>query len=266
MLDTSRPAARASFTAEVMRAVRAAPAHHQQLAAIGEPFTSTGGSSCAMRATFSARSSTMRCVVRGSVRDVAGQLLVLEPADAVLEARRARDRPRSRERLGVARVGLEALRVGAVLHRRTRQRRRVGDQPGLGAVREVAVREHDHRRHVPHRDAEGLEHDRGSSRRAWPARAPATGLSRVAAVEREQQVAPARSSWACPSTGRRAGCRPPRAAARPSPRGRAPPASARSRARSWCRWRGGRRRTRRSRADAAAISSSAWKVFTPKCR
>ena len=60
-------------------------------------------------------------VVLGVVRDVAGLVLLLEAADAVLEARRAGDRPRPRERLGVALVGEERVAV-VRLRSRTRSR------------------------------------------------------------------------------------------------------------------------------------------------
>ena len=63
-------------------------------------------------------------VVRRVVGDVAGDVLLLEAADAVLEARRARDRPGARQGLGVAPVGLEVLGVGAVRDLGARQRRR----------------------------------------------------------------------------------------------------------------------------------------------
>ena len=54
-------------------------------------------------------------VVLGVVVDVAGAVLLLEAADAVHEAGRARDRPRAGQRLGVAQVGPEvAVVVGRV--------------------------------------------------------------------------------------------------------------------------------------------------------
>ena len=63
------------------------------------------------------------------------------------------------ERLGVARVGQEALGVGAELHREVRQLLDGRDLPGLGAVGQVAVGEDDDRHHVLEGDAAGLEGD-----------------------------------------------------------------------------------------------------------
>ena len=71
-LDDRRARRRAPrSTADGDRAVGAAPADHQQLAAVRRRATSTGGMSCAMRATFSARSSHHALVVARRVGDVA---------------------------------------------------------------------------------------------------------------------------------------------------------------------------------------------------
>src|SRR5712691_3849837 len=66
------------------------------------------------------------------VADVAGDVLLLEPADAVLKARRAGDRPWARKRLLVAAVRLEvvAVRLREVWLDR-RNRIDVGKQPRL---------------------------------------------------------------------------------------------------------------------------------------
>ena len=74
-------------------------------------------------------------VVVGVVRDVAGDVRLLEPADPVLEPGRARDRPRPRERLRVAQVRHERRRrrsAGRELDRDVRQRRR---RPGAATAR-----------------------------------------------------------------------------------------------------------------------------------
>ena len=90
-------------------------------------------------------------VVLRVVVDVAGAVFLLEAADAVHQSRRAGDRPRPRQRLGVAQVGPEvAVVVGRIRERHADvgQRLDVGQQPGLGAVGEVPVGEQDDRRPV----------------------------------------------------------------------------------------------------------------------
>ena len=60
-------------------------------------------------------------VVQRLVVHVAGDVLFFEAADAVLESRRAGNGPGARERLGIAPVGLETLRIGFEVHGNFRQ-------------------------------------------------------------------------------------------------------------------------------------------------
>ena len=92
------------------RAVRPAPAQHQRLRAVrvvdlelGDVLRDPGD---LLRAQ-----AHHQVVVLGVVADVAGDVLLLQTADAVLEARCARNRPWPRERLLVAPVGLEVIAV-----------------------------------------------------------------------------------------------------------------------------------------------------------
>ena len=99
-------------------------------------------------------------VVLGVVGDGAGDVGLLEPADPVLEAGRARDRPLPRERLGIAGVRHELALAGRrELDRDVRQVSNARDQPRLGAVRQVGVTQEIHRRPVLERDPSRL--DRG---------------------------------------------------------------------------------------------------------
>ena len=107
----------------------------------------------------------------------------------------ARRRPRAGQRLGVADVGPEvrvAVVVGVVgLRREGRVDRlegvEVGQAPRLGAVGQVAVGEHDHRRAVLHGDAGRLDRDgeavarrlRGQDRQRRLAVAPVEGVQQV---------------------------------------------------------------------------------------
>jgi hypothetical protein len=120
------------------RAVRAAPADHEQVAAVVAGHLDRRQLVRDPSHLLLAQLDHARVVDR-IVGDVAGVLLLGETADPVLETRRARDRPRARERLGVALVGLEALRIGAVVHRHAREAREIRDLPRLCAVREVGV-------------------------------------------------------------------------------------------------------------------------------
>ena len=87
----------------------------------------------------------------------------------------------------VARVGVEARGLGAEADGDLRQLRGIGDPPRLGAVREIAVREHDHGRHVLDRDPAGLERDpEAVARRAG--RQDGHGRLGVPAEERLEQV------------------------------------------------------------------------------
>ena len=98
-----------AFTGAGDRAVGRAPAEHQQVAGRRRRRPRARGSSSAIRSTFSARSRVICSWFVGVVGDVAGAVLLLEAADAVLEARRAGDRPGAGQGLRVAGVGLEAL-------------------------------------------------------------------------------------------------------------------------------------------------------------
>ena len=95
-------------------------------------------------------------VVLGVVGDVAGDVLLLEPADAVLQARRAGDGPLAGQRLRVADVGPEAgvafgiraVGLGGERGADVGQRPDVRELPGLGPVGQVAVGEQDDGRPV----------------------------------------------------------------------------------------------------------------------
>nr|QMS48061.1 hypothetical protein WG33_0260 [uncultured bacterium] len=112
-------------------------------------------------------------VVGRVVGDVAGPVRLLEAADAVLEARRARERPRPGQRLGVSLVGVVdgvAGVVGAVglrgeSGRDVGQGFDVGQLPGLGAVGQVAVGQQEHRRAVLERDPARLDRGVEAARR-----------------------------------------------------------------------------------------------------
>ena len=106
-----------------------------------------------------------------------------------------RRRPGARERRLVAHVGPErlgAVGVGVVGRRGERgvdrgERVDVGDAPGLRAVREVRVREQDHRRAVGDRDADRLERRVEAVARRLRRHDRQRGLA-VAPVHREQEV------------------------------------------------------------------------------
>ena len=134
-------------------------------------------------------------VVVGVVGDVAGDVGLLDAADAVLQPRGARDGPRAGQRLGVAEVRVEhvvAVGVDAVALRREldaklRQVLDRGDRPRLGAVGEVPVGEDEHRRHVRRRDAHRLDRD-GEAVGGRPRRDDGHRRLAVAAEHRLQQV------------------------------------------------------------------------------
>ena len=93
---------------------------------------------------------------RGRTRH-SGLVLLLEPADPVLEPRRAEDRPRPRQGLGIALVreeGVTVVRRGRELRRDVAERVDVGDEPRLRAVREVRVRQEEDRRRYLSRSAQ----------------------------------------------------------------------------------------------------------------
>ncbi len=102
-------------------------------------------------------------VVLRLVIDVAFPVGLLETADAVLQTRRTRDRPRSRESFGIAKEWPElAVRIGfgrkGKGRREVWKRRSVRDFPGLRSRSQECVREHDHRSAVFESDARCLEH------------------------------------------------------------------------------------------------------------
>ena len=169
------------------RAVGRAPAEHERVGAVGVVDRELGD---VVRDPGHLRRAQARhqVVVLGVVGDRAGHVGLLEPADPVLEPGRAGNRPRPRERLGVARVRHElALADRRELGRDVRQVLDLRDQPRLGAVREVGVREQVDGRAVLERDPRRL--DRGVEalrrRRGREHRHRALG---VAPEEHHQQV------------------------------------------------------------------------------
>jgi len=103
-------------------------------------------------------------VVVGVVGDVAGDIGLLDAADPVLQPRRAGNRPRTGQRLGVALVGVEnpvplcvnPIGLGGELHLERGQRGDLGHQPRLRAIGEVAVGEHEDGRPIGRRDPDRL--------------------------------------------------------------------------------------------------------------
>ncbi len=105
--DAACPCPRARCTAVRDDAVRAAPAEDEQSPPSSSPMTSSVGDvlrRCA--AIFSARRCIILSWLSRLVADVAGDVRLLEAADAVLEAGRAGHGPRAGQRLRVARVRL----------------------------------------------------------------------------------------------------------------------------------------------------------------
>ncbi len=97
-------------------------------------------------------------VILRVVADVAGDVLLFQSADAVHQARRARNGPGPGQPL-VAGVGLERMSIGrraGMLDRNERQFVDGRNLPGLGAVGDVAVAEQDDGRHVARGDAPGF--------------------------------------------------------------------------------------------------------------
>ena len=141
------------------RAVRRAPAEDERVGAVGIvdlELGDVGRDPGDLRRT----QPHHPVVVLGVVRDVARLVLLLETADPVLEPGRPGNGPRTRERCGIAPVREEArlvVRLGRERRRDVGKRRDVGDQPRLGAVREVRVREQEDRRAVLHRDPRRLD-------------------------------------------------------------------------------------------------------------
>src|SRR5579859_1942220 len=99
-------------------------------------------------------------MVERLVVDVAGNVLLFEATDAVLEPRSAGNRPRTRESFGIALVGQVAVRTVGFRCKLDREGGNfvdVGNPPGLGAVRKIAIRKNDHGNHVLNGDAAGFE-------------------------------------------------------------------------------------------------------------
>ena len=130
-------------------------------------------------------------VVVGVVGDRAGHVRLLEPADPVLEARRC-PAPPTGARASPGRAGTDGTRRRRSARSRTSvaidgSAGDVGDQPGLGAVREGRIRQQVDRRAVLERDpgrldrgVEALRRARGGDHRH--------GALAVAAEEHHQQV------------------------------------------------------------------------------
>ena len=130
-----------------------------------------------------------RLMVVGRVVDIAGVLVLLDPADAVHHAGRAGLDPRPRA-LVVALVGKQflATRLAQEFGRERLVGVRVRDFPRLGGVGDVAVGQQHHRSHVLHRDAARLDRAferigraaRGDHRQRRIAIATVDGLVKVA--------------------------------------------------------------------------------------
>src|SRR5580658_2003 len=87
-------------------------------------------------------------VVQRLVVDVAGDVLLFDAADAMLEAGGAGNGPRAREGGRITLVREKAFGIRLKVHRNLRQFRDGGNLPRLGAVGEIAVGENNHWHHV----------------------------------------------------------------------------------------------------------------------
>ena len=78
-------------------------------------------------------------VIQRLVVDVAGDVLFFESADAVLESAGAGDSPRAREGLGIALVGQKSFHGFREFNFEIGNFVQLGNQPGFGAVSEIAI-------------------------------------------------------------------------------------------------------------------------------
>ena len=170
-------------------AVGRAPAEHQQLGALVGVDLERGSSSASFSSLRRAQLRHQR-VVEGVIADVAAAVLLLEAAEAVLEAGGSGDRPGPGAAL-VAEVGHEVVagvrrlgEVGVDLG----QLGAVGDAPGLRGVGEEGVAEQDHRRPVADRGADRFDRHREAVGRRRGGEDGDRVLA-VAPVDRHQQVA-----------------------------------------------------------------------------
>ena len=126
-------------------------------------------------------------VVVRVVGDVAAVVVLLDSTHPMLEPRRARTHPGTGEGVGVAKVRVEALRVGSERGREGLVAGDVRDPPRLGGTGEVGVAQHDDGSHVTgrdtgrlHRDVEALRGIRRGQHRQRYIRGPAEdGLVKV---------------------------------------------------------------------------------------
>ena len=99
-------------------------------------------------------------VIQRLVVDVAGDVLLFEAADAMLEARCAGNGPGPRKSLRIAlvrQISRSDSCFGRKFHGEVRNFINVRNLPGLGAVGKVAVGKNNHRNHVLDGDAAGFE-------------------------------------------------------------------------------------------------------------
>ncbi len=124
------------------------------------------------------------------VGDVAGDVLLLEPADAVLEARRAGNRPAAGERLRITQIWqilVAGVRLGDLWLADVGKLRHVGKVPGLGSGGDRVVRQHDDGCHVLQSDPGGFDGDVEGVGRRLRSQYRHRSLA-VATEDREQQV------------------------------------------------------------------------------
>ena len=228
------------------RAVGRSPAEHQELGAVGVvdlQLPDVGGDSGDL---VRPQAGHARVVLR-LVADVAGLVLLLEPADHVLKALGPRQRPGAGQPL-VAHVRPELARRGWA-------RSRSPDRSAAGPPRRAGTTA---RTSWPGRCRRAGSPACGSGPRSGPTRRPPRSIgpgsrrrSPAAATRRGGRGSPSagprpRSWWASRSRDRPAGCRSPAAAAPGRRRGRSSPPSGPCPGRSSPSRRDGRRRRRRA--------------------
>src|SRR5580704_9253598 len=98
-------------------------------------------------------------VIQRLVVYVAGDVLLLESANAMFQTGRSRNGPGTRERLRVALIRQKAFWVRYEMYGELRNLADVGNAPRLRTIRQVAVREHDYRNHVLQCNAAGFDGD-----------------------------------------------------------------------------------------------------------